>query len=138
MFRPLAQEIARPMAERMSRALPGDVTEYVGFASIKDPGEAVISIPFPVRFFEKPSFTFGFELGENIAYTWGEVPTVSACVGRWVIGRRGETGAVFYDGAEVALVTTGPAEFTGILHYRFKGRALTGEAGQLGNPVGTG
>jgi hypothetical protein len=127
-FRPLAQEINRPQEEKERvRELGGGDSEVVGFIDVSA-GESTAFVPFPVRFFERPCFTFGFELAENQMPVAGSFPTVSATVYPWEFGRRGETGAVFYTGATLLIVALGHDGMKGTLHYRFEGRSLTGSS----------
>lgn len=130
MFGTLSQAIARPaLSQQGTRSLGGDVFDVVGFVDGISSGQSYATIAFPVRFFERPNFCFGFELAENQALESAHYPTVSGVIGSWVLGRRGETGAVFYDGATVLIVASGHAELSGSFHYRFQGAALTGTAG---------
>jgi hypothetical protein len=129
MFRPLAQEMARPRQDlERVRELAGDVFDICGFIDVKA-GESYCDIVFPIRFYERPNFGFGFELGESQRPTEGQYPTISASIGAWDLGRRGATGAAFYTGATL-FITLAPYGVSGSLHYRFVGPGLVGDSGE--------
>lgn len=97
----------------------------VGFVAISGEGESVAEIQFPIKFLEKPVFTVGFELADNVPLEWGSFPQCSATVATWMI--EPPDISPLYVGAIVGIVTSGVSR--SVLHYRFEARSFT-------NPVG--
>lgn len=86
-------------------------------------GESVAVLNFPVLFIEKPIATFGWELYPGQGLTAGEFPTASTGVADWALIEK--TPRVYYVGATVATVSTGPTGQRLFINYRFEGRAIT-------------
>lgn len=107
-----------------------DTWVLVGEAPLAGVGEAAVTVPFAVRFVEKPVFTYSFDLGDNPMVAPADIPEGSAVVGKWDLGVRPGTGARYYDGAVVLVRIRGHAFNRPILHYRFEGTALTGPGGR--------
>jgi hypothetical protein len=97
----------------------------VGHVSVEGAGESTAVITFPIVFVEKPVFTAGLELGENVALVQGSFPTWSATVRSWQT--RTQQNTPLYVGATLGIVVNGVAK--SILHYRFEARSFM-------NPVG--
>lgn len=94
-----------------------------GWAAVDGAGEAVVDVKFPVLFCERPVFTFGHELSDNVWPTQGAFPTVSATVVTWSFVTRGPTKR-YWDGARLAVVVGGPDGMHSLLHYSFAGKAF--------------
>lgn len=79
--------------------------EFVTPSNLMPAVPGAVDVDFPVRFTEQPVPSFSFSAGENALH--GELVPMTAKVIAWKLGRRGETGLPFYDGARV-LVTAQP------------------------------
>lgn len=89
-------------------------------------GETLATVRFPIQFTEKPMFTFGHELADNVWPIPGAYPMVSATVVSWTkIERSGSRQ--YWTGASVAIVIDGAAAQS-ILHFHFSGRAFRNPA----------
>lgn len=97
----------------------------VGFVEITGEGESVAEIRFPIKFLEKPVFTVGFELADNVSLEWGSFPLCSATVATWLT--EPPEISPLYIGAIVGVVTDGASKT--VLHYRFEARSFS-------NPIG--
>lgn len=133
-FRPLAGtlEQRRVDVERVE-GMAGALHSVVGFIEITNAGEVTVDISFPVRFIERPAFTFGAEMQENSQIIAGSFPTVSGVVLRWNFGIRDESGARYYDGATLIIVNTGTTDQQMIFHYKMEGKALRNPLAGIGS-----
>lgn len=91
-------------------------------------GEAIIEIPFPVLFVERPGFTSGFSLDENVSPQLTNFPTYSAVVVQWVRQPKKTTSdnanSFLYAGAILSVRLTGDVSQRATLHTRFEGKAM--------------
>ena len=87
-------------------------------------GETLVQVTFPFTFIEKPNFTFGYELGVNQPATSGQFPQLTAGVHAWTGKSAGYTA--LYTGATIGVAATAPLGMRLIVHYLFKGKAMTG------------
>lgn len=124
-FRPIAGilEQRRTDVERIE-GMAGAVHNVAGFIELSDVGEVTVEVNFPVRFIERPAFSFGAEMGENQQILPGQFPTAYGMVLRWNFGIREETGAKFYDGATLIIVSKGAPQQRIVFHWQMEGRAL--------------
>lgn len=97
----------------------------VGVPAGKNPviGEGSFTVSFIYSFIEKPTFTYGSELGPNFSPIKGSFPTFSATVSSWITSPAGH--ATLYNGAVVAFVAGGQANSQIICHHSFRGRAMS-------------
>lgn len=112
------------------------LTEIIGI------GETLIETPFPVRFIDHPSFSYGVELGESEPLVSGHYPRVYACVASWIY-QDAPTSTKRYAGVRMGVLADGFAYsgvyYTGedpysnrlqgprwFLHWQFEGTALRG------------
>lgn len=96
-----------------------------GFVELEGEGESTVEITFPIRFIEKPIFTVGLELAENVWLSFGSFPLWSATIGGWTtVAAENEPLIV---GALIGVYVNGAAR--SILHYQFQGRSLTNPSG---------
>jgi hypothetical protein len=95
--------------------------EAVGFINISGGRESVTDISFPLTFTEKPIFTAGLELPDNVWLQWGAFPQWSATVVTWATANY--AGTIVYTGCTLGVVVIGPP--SAILHYRFAARSYT-------------
>lgn len=102
-----------------------------GFIDVEGQGECTANISFPVRFLEKPVFSFGLELAENVWLQWGSFPEYSVTVGAWTT--EPADGEPLYVGALLGIFVAGVDR--SIVHYRFTGRSLT-NAGRASMNIG--
>lgn len=96
-----------------------------GYAELDGEGESVIEVNFPIAFAEKPLFTAGLELADNVWLKWTSFPQWSATVGAWTTSPA--DGEPLYTGAIIGAVVSGAAR--SILHYRFQARSFTSPTG---------
>lgn len=107
------------------------VTRVTSRVLVVGTGEVSIDVKFPVRFGERPIFTFGGELGENQSPTGGIYPTISAVVQSWDKVDEIQPGyGGYYLGATILVVTTGREGQRMWLHWAMEAKALR-------NPVAT-
>jgi hypothetical protein len=106
------------------------IYDQVGQATVGVPpgtspviGEGMFTVTFTNTFTEKPTFTYGSELGPNFSPVKGSFPTFSATVWRWTTKPAGHS--TLYLGAIVAFVAGGQANSQIICHYSFRGRAMS-------------
>lgn len=92
---------------------------------IEGVGEALFAVPFPIAFVERPSFTCGLSLDDNIAPVALNYPTYSVTVVSWTrVQKQGENVGYFYRGALVSVVLTGDAGQRAWVSTTFTGKAL--------------
>jgi len=101
-------------------------------------GEAVQTLVFPVKFIEKPNIKVGGELHLDTNPVPGQFPTMSCVVNRWVTdfpGAEGYTVAtlkLYFVGAEICVVTTGPTTQRMWIHWEVSGKAIQNPAASAG------
>jgi hypothetical protein len=114
-------------------------TRVTGRVKLVGTGEAAVDIPFPVRFTERPIFTFGAELDENQAAVIGNYPTVSGFVGSWVVVGRVVGGFDgYYVGARLLIVLTGEPDMISFFDWAMEAAAMRNplnDVGPLTNPL---
>lgn len=126
----LASSVQRALAnqrnytETLSEQAVRDGTA-AGFVELEGEGESTVEITFPIRFIEKPIFTTGLELADNVWLSFGSFPLWSATIGGWTTAPAENEPLII--GALVGVYVTGAAR--SILHYRFQGRSLTNPSG---------
>lgn len=106
--------------------------EAVGFINVSGGEESVSDIEFPIKFYEKPVFTAGLELPDNVWLSWGAFPQWSAVVASWRIDKVG--GVSLYSGCTLGVRLIGPVH--AVVHYRFAARALTNPVGNTDSVTG--
>lgn len=114
------------------------ITRTVGFVVTHGAGEGLVDVVFGNRYIEKPALSLGGEL-MTPALTVGSYPTVSVVVVSWATESKTtkpELGPqVYYLGAKLAIVTTGPPTQDMVVHWQVEGKAL---AGPTDTATGTG
>lgn len=97
----------------------------LGFIEIDGAGECIAEVRFPFDFLEKPAFTAGLELPDNVSLSWGSFPQWSATVATW--NTRSAAADPAYSGALLGIVVQGVTK--SVLHYQFVGRSYTNPTG---------
>ena len=107
-------------------------TEHViqGKFLIQGAGEANIPVNFPVYYLSAPHLTFGGELPDDSPPVPGLFPTISVVVLRWELDQRGREeneseSRIYYRGANLGVVTTGPEGLSLIVHWQVSGLAIS-------------
>lgn len=101
-----------------------DNSLVTGRTMINGAGESFVTVEFPVRFTQLPSFSYGFEMKEGEAIINGQKPTGSAVVSQWIT-KENLPFSIFYTGAVIQVVTTGQFYQKMLLIHNFSGMALT-------------
>lgn len=104
-------------------------TRVSGEVLTEGTGEALVDVPFPVWFAQKPSMSFGGEL-ESPIMAEGFFPTVSVVVYQWIMSLDERLGGGYWTGARLAVVTMGtlaedlvsPQRM--IIHWQAEGKAF--------------
>jgi hypothetical protein len=99
-------------------------------------GESSNDILFPVKFLEKPYFSFGGELTKDSSPTATMFPTISVVVLDWNFEQT-DTGKIvkrLYVGATLGVVTTGVNEKMTV-HWRFEGSGIVNPFGTTGDSL---
>lgn len=122
-------EARRGVAGRLD-AVTGKEHAIQGFVEIVGAGEALLDVSFPVWFLEKPTFTFGGEMGPDQVLTPGQYPTLSILVHRWNM-REYSNSVSYFAGATLIVVATGSATQSLIGHWQAQGRALRNPTGEV-------
>ena len=105
-------------------SVAADNAMVTGRTMINGAGESFVSVDFPVRFSQLPSFSFGFEMKDGEVVIDGQKPTGSAVVTQWKIIER-LPFSVYYTGAVIQVVTTGPFYQKMLFIHNFSGMALS-------------
>lgn len=105
-------------------SVAADNAMVTGRTMINGAGESFVSVEFPVRFCQLPSFSYGFEMKEGEVIINGQKPTGSAVVSEWKTVER-LPFSVYYTGAVIQVVTTGQFFQKMLLIHSFSGMALT-------------
>ncbi len=131
MRRPVGRvlEDRRHEVARISSAA-GDDTIIDGLIYLDGVGLFEHEVDFPVRFIERPLFSDGYELDENMVFSVSEIPDVRGVVWRWTLGYRDGTGDPYFDGATFAIKVEGPSTQKGFYHWQMRGKALNNPAGR--------
>lgn len=132
----MGADLARVLDQRRgdverSRSVQGKVYSVNGFIDMQGAGEALVDVNFPVAFQERPSFSFGAELGANQVLEDGNFPWVNAMVRSWQMIVR--DGISYYTGASVVVVASGPNDMAYTAHWTVTGKALTNPLNQSGS-----
>lgn len=88
-------------------------------------GEGLFDVTFASPYIEKPAMSMGGELAPTTVLVAGSYPTVSVIVGTWVLQTTVGSPSVFYLGARLVIVTTGPVDQQVIVHWQAEGKAFT-------------
>lgn len=99
------------------------VTRTVGFVVTHGAGEGLVDVVFGARYIEKPALSCGGEL-VTAALTVGQYPTANVVVVSWATAHVGPE--IYYLGAKLAIVTTGPPTQDMVVHWQVEGKALGG------------
>src|SRR5690348_16913053 len=121
---PHAIELRRGEIERMGNQ-SAQYYKVSGEIEVVGPGEAAISVLFPVLFVDKPAFSFGSALNPGSVVTIGSLPTCTVVVLVWHERVR-EDGSIMYVGAQFAIVTTGPSDQVMLVQWHMEGVGLRG------------
>jgi len=123
--------------DRIFGALPTD-SAIEGTFLVDGSGESLKTVNFPVRFINRPSIQFGYELHIDTVAVASTFPMASSIVNRWITdppiaddGTAVEYSKVYFIGARLIVTTTGPTNQRMWVHWRASGRALV-------NPTTTG
>lgn len=125
----VTRNIRRNDDDRIFSALPTD-SSVEGEFLVDGPGEALKQVNFPVRFIERPNFTTGGELNLDSFAVAGSYPTVSCTINKWftdppiVIGTTSDFSKVYFIGAELSVVSTGPTGQRMWIHWRASGKGI--------------
>lgn len=96
------------------------------FLDVKGTGGMTAEVNFPVKFQERPSVSFGGELGAGSPVTAGSFPTISVVVGQWKISPL--YSHQYYEGATLVIVVGGTVTQTMTVHFQAEGKALVSPA----------
>lgn len=125
---PMAIPAQRPFESRRSdinqqQAIEVAPTTLTGFVTIQGAGETTVDVTFPVWYIEEPGMFFGGSLGPNQSTEGGNLPTVSVVVLFW--RTTFVDPSTYYNGARLAVVTTGRGDQEMKVHWHAEGRAIT-------------
>lgn len=113
--------------ERINNFLPTD-TAVEGTFLVDGSGEATKTVHFPVRFINRPVFTSGGEMHLDTNPVAGQFPTVSCVVHRWITEQHAGFSKMYFVGAELLVVTTGPTSQRLWVHWRASGKGIVNPA----------
>lgn len=109
---------------RLTDSFP-TVTSVDGQFLVDGSGEAAQTVHFPVRFIERPNFVSGGELHLDTSPVAGQAPTISCVINTWITDPPVLTTAqLYFIGANLVVVSTGPSNQRMWVHWRATGRAL--------------
>lgn len=129
-----SHNLNRNNIDRVLSGLPTD-TSVEGRFMVDGSGEALRTVSFPVIFIQIPNMTYGGELNLDSHAVAGSFPIMSAVVNKWEtnppieISITTDYSKVYFIGAELAIVTTGPVGQRMWIHWRASGRAIVGPSG---------
>jgi hypothetical protein len=110
-------------------AVTAKVHSIQGFFDVVGSGEALLDVPFPVWFMERPLFTFGGEMAPDQVLTTGAYPTLSVLVHRWRM--KDHPGAKsYFTGATFIVVSGGADDQKLLVHWQMQGTALRNPGGE--------
>lgn len=99
-----------------------------GHATLAISGDAIVHVAFPVRFFNRPHFTYGAQMVENSEIIEGVFPSMTAMVLRYNKEELPTNTDVdehaLYTGADIAVSARGSVSNGFILDFRFEGVAM--------------
>jgi hypothetical protein len=101
----------------------GATHDISGVFLVDAAGEATLTVNFPVRFIERPCFTFGSELHLDTVPIAGNFPEVNVVISRWVT--EGDTAKRYFRGCTFLVKTRGPISQRVWIHWRVSGKAIT-------------
>jgi hypothetical protein len=113
--------------ERINSFLPTD-TAVEGTFLVDGSGEALKIVNFPIRFIGRPIFTTGGELHLDTNPVPGQFPTISCVINRWSTEQHAGFSKMYFIGAELLVVTTGPSNQRLWVHWRASGRGIVNPA----------
>jgi len=113
--------------ERVNTFLPTD-TAVEGTFLVDGSGEAVKIVNFPIKFINRPVFTTGGELHLDTTPVPGQYPTMSCVINRWATEQHAGFSKMYFVGAQLLVVTTGPATQRLWVHWRASGVAIVNPA----------
>lgn len=122
---------AQASADRVA-AQGAQITHIKGQFLLQLSGEGLAEIPFPVKFAEKPGFSFGAELDDNQSLSAGAFPTYSVTVARW-IKEELLPGIFLYTGATLAVVVDDNPGWLWI-HWHMEGMAFRNPLKNVATP----
>lgn len=120
-------------ADRVASGLASPIS-IEGTFLVDGSGEASADIVFPVKFIERPNISFGGELHLDTNPVAGQFPTISVVVNRWITDPPAAltytvaTLKLYFVGAQLLVVTTGPTSQRMWVHWTAKGRAIINPA----------
>lgn len=97
-----------------------DYSVVTGIVELSGTGQGYAEINFPVVFTEKPTVSFGYELGGSRSVF---VPSCSAVVNAWT-GKELKSGGFRYSGCTVGVVVAAEISTLSYLHFTFAGIAF--------------
>lgn len=118
-------------------AMSGQEIRTFGFVEVEGSGELVFDVVFPVRYLERPFFSFGAELMPNQGIVTGSYPTVSQIVKSWTKFVAADGVTEYYTGATIVAVLMGHAEIRSILHWQVLAMAIMNPNNDVGDSGGT-
>lgn len=122
-------------ADRVASGLASPMS-VEGTFLVDGAGEAIADIVFPVKFIERPNLSFGGELHLDTNPVAGQYPTISVVVNRWATDPSAAltftvaTLKLYFVGAQLLVVTTGPTTQRMWVHWSAKGRAIINPAAE--------
>lgn len=126
--------------DRINSAQPTD-TSIEGTFLVDGRGESRKTVLFPCRFIHRPNFTTGGELHLDSAAVAGSYPILSCVVNGngWILDPPQPTdySKVYFVGAELIIVTTGPATQRMWIHWRASGKAIVNPDGNTAISTGS-
>ncbi len=124
--------------ERIAAALPTD-SSVEGMFLVDGAGESLKLVNFPVRFIQRPSFTTGGEMHLDSRVVGSTFPTMSCVVNDWLLDPPEPTdySKVYFVGAQLAVVTTGPRTQRMWIHWRASGKAIVNPGNATGLTTGS-
>lgn len=122
--------------DRVTNALVTD-TAVEGTFLVDGSGEALKTVSFPVKFIQRPNFTTGGELHIDTVPVAGQFPTISCVINRWTQERVDGFSKMYFVGAELVVVTTGPTNQRMWVHWRASGKAIVNPANVSSSSITT-
>lgn len=110
-------------------------TVVTGTVKVKGSGEVTVDFDFPVQFVEKPTFTFGAELGMNHSPVAGSFPVSSATVVGWNLKEKSDQRK-YYIGCTLAVVALGATDQRVLIHCVFQGKAFRSPGNSGASDIG--
>lgn len=123
--------------DRINSSLASPMT-IEGTFLVDGAGEATADLVFPVKFIERPNLTFGGELHLDTNPVAGQFPTISVVVNRWATDPPAAntftvaTLKLYFIGAQLLVVTTGPSTQRMWVHWKASAKAIINPAASAG------